>query len=38
MGVALIIALWNELKIPTLCWVIFGFEVLLKLLDWWLKD
>lgn len=38
MIIALLIAYWNGLEIPALAWVLFGLEVLERLLDWWLKD
>lgn len=38
MLVALWIALDNGLHIPPIAWVLFGFEVVDRLLNWWLKD
>ena len=35
MLVALWIALYNDLKIPPIVWVLFGFEVVGRLLNWW---
>lgn len=38
MLVALWIALDNGLHIPTIAWVLFGFELVGKMLNWWLKE
>ena len=38
MIVALWIALDNGLRIPRIAWVLFGLEVVLRLLNLWLKD
>ena len=38
MLVALWIALDNGLHIPPIAWVLFGLEVVGRLLNWWLKE
>lgn len=38
MIVALWIALANGLHIPPIAWVLFGFEVVFRLLNRWFKD
>jgi len=38
MSAALLIAIWNRLDIPPIVWVLFGLEVIGRLLNWWLKD
>ena len=38
MVVAIWIALYNDLRIPPIVWVLLGFEVVCRLLNRWLKD
>lgn len=38
MLVAMWIALDNGLHIPLIAWVLLGFEIGMRLLNWWSKD
>lgn len=38
MVAALLIAIDNGLHVPPIVWVLFGLEIVLKLLEWWQDD
>lgn len=38
MVVALLIAIWNHLYIPPICWVLYALEIIGRILNHWLKD